>query len=352
MNGVKKVMLSGLACAGFAVAAGDLWQLDVDNFASLQVQVPGAIKCWAENEDPAEGNPCYEGTGGWWFTYVFGPEGVPEQEGKVFDATSGDDISAPKAMVLTSKADGSILSGKGITNNEGIKVRFELSGGGSVDDENPSGAGVGFNWRNKDGDDYEGNATEDISGKDGLCVVYSLEIVENADAKAWMELGWNEKGHGYNTWRYELDATTDATTGSTKDLAWSDFKKSWTQQGSPAITVATTTAEALKFKGENKSTSPSTMILTIKEVGWKGTCSGSTPIVTMPTVSASKFFSLTGRSLSFSAKGSVQIANIQGVVVVQKNLDANQTLNLANLPTGVYFVRSVEHGIVQKIMLK
>jgi hypothetical protein len=43
---------------------------------------------------------------------------------------------------------------------------------------------------------------------------------------------------------------------------------------------------------------------------------------------------------------------MQGVVVAQEKLAANQTLNLANLPAGVYFVRSAEHGIVQKIMLK
>jgi hypothetical protein len=63
-------------------------------------------------------------------------------------------------------------------------------------------------------------------------------------------------------------------------------------------------------------------------------------------------FNMNGRILSANFAGSVQVINLQGAVVAKKTLAANESMNLANLPVGIYMVRSKNRGIVQKIMVK
>jgi hypothetical protein len=63
-------------------------------------------------------------------------------------------------------------------------------------------------------------------------------------------------------------------------------------------------------------------------------------------------FNVNGRSLSANFAGTVQVINLQGAVVAKKTLAADESMSLANLPVGIYMVRSENRGIVQKIMVK
>jgi len=356
MNKIKALAILGMA-AGMANAAGDLWRGDIDAFPSLQVKTPGAITCWADpaNEPTAENgydSPCYSKTGGWWFGYDYGTNA-----GDVKDATSGTSL-VPEAALQLADDQGAPQGGSGFNiAKKAIDVTFSLLGG---TDEDPSGAGFGFNWRNKDGNDYEGadKTTENISGKEGVCVTYSMG--EAGEGKAFLELGWNEAANGYNTWVFPFAASSD---WKIVDLAWSEFQKSWTGTN-PAIDVATGQAEALKFKGQNKAASPVSYGFSLCEVGWKGTCTGCSgsggqegggSAIINKIISSGKF-NLVGRNLSLvnigSASATVQVINMQGAVVAKKTLTENKAMSLANLPAGIYFVRSADLRISQKIVLK
>ena len=356
MNKIKILAVLGIA-AGLASAAGDLWRANSTAFPSLQVKTPGSIVCWgdpanAATEENSYSSPCYEKTGGWWFGYDFGDNDL-NNYGDVQDAYKGKSLTPKDSLKLADK-EGSPKSGSGLTITErAIAVKFILQGG---EDTKPSGAGIGFNWRQKDGTDYENKKTEDISGKPGICLTYKLE--EPGEGHIFVELGWNETTFEYNTWVFPLEASLG---WNTINLLWTDFGKSWT--ASPVkgtLDEAKTLAEALKFKAQNKGAEPVTFDFLLGELGWSGTCDGAggtlTPI-SKNIIATSGKFNLVGRNLSLvnvgSASASVQVINMQGAIVAQKMLAGeNKILNLSNMPTGVYLVRSAELGISQKIILK
>jgi len=357
MNKIKVLAILGMA-AGIANAAGDLWRGDAEEFPSLQVQTPGAKQCWAApgntpDADNDYGSPCYTQTGGWWFGYDYGNE-AGTNKGDVRDATSGKSLVPTGAMNLTSEDDGSPIGGEGYNiTMKAIDVKFFLKGG---TDEGPSGAGIGFNWRKKEGTppDFGGLVTEDISSYNGICLTYTLGAA--GEGKAFVELGWNESVNLYNTWTFPLEASSSWKTVA---LTWADFKKSWVQAGSPDIDVAKKQAEALKFKAQNKTSSEVDFGFALAELGWNSTCTGGgagqpNPIINK-IVSGGKF-SLVGRNLSLvnigSASATVQVISMQGAVVAKKTLTENKTMSLANLPAGVYFVRSADLKISQKVVLK
>jgi len=357
MNKIKVLAILGVA-AGIASAQGNLWRGDVDAFPSLQVNTPGAQQCWgAPGNEPSADNdyssPCYTQTGGWWFGYDYGNE-AGTNKGDVQDATTSKSLVPAGSLNLTAEADGSPIGGEGYNiSMKAIDVKFLLKGG---TDEAPSGAGIGFNWRKKEGTppDFGGQVTENISSYNGICLTYTLGTA--GEGKAFVELGWNEAANEYNTWVFAL---APSATWKTIALTWNDFAKSWTQPSSPAIDIAKNQAEALKFKAQNKTSSEVSFGFALAELGWNSTCTGGTggqpnPIINK-IVSGGKF-SLVGRNLSLvnigSASASVQVVNMQGAVVAKKTLTENKAMSLANLPAGVYFVRSADLKISQKIVLK
>ena len=62
---MKNLAIFGLAAASVSMAAGSLWNMDVDAY---QVQVPETVACDKTGDD--YGAACYQSTGGWWFAYV------------------------------------------------------------------------------------------------------------------------------------------------------------------------------------------------------------------------------------------------------------------------------------------
>jgi len=399
---MNKVKILAVAClTSMAFAGGNLWDF-TDQVATTsdpwwgQVHTPGVLKCWSEidsNKDNNWGEPCYKGAGGYWFGYN-------DQTGEVRDNVSDIALYAPKGSCpvdgpTPEQAKGSIQTvmyiepgkqndswkdlvvggpvteaGHYLTKNYGFgnattsfDVKF-INPAGTEDE--PTVAGIGFNWRNKKecgNEDYENVYTEDISGKTGLCIVYKADK-EGVE----VELGWNEVGYFYNTWVAKLPAATD---WKTVEMKWEDFAPSYEDcVDFHPQTIALKNAESLKFAVKNRTATASTIHFELKEVGWAGSCSGTagkpiapptekwwescegnTPINPSKIASAFKF-NFNGRMLSVNFAGSVQVISLQGAVVAKKTLAANESMNLSNLPAGIYMVRSEKYGIVQKIMVK
>jgi hypothetical protein len=405
MNKIKILAVASLASIAFA--GGDLWDFSIllssDNCGKFcgQVHTPGAIYCWQENQQvPTNGygRPCFDGSGGWWFGYA-------DNRGEVKDASSGNKVyldeekcpeffppvapstyPAPKdptptealgSIAIEKYVDASsnqdwisllydyktgttapthfLVKGYGLGDaTEGLDVKFENPAG---TDDKPTVSAIGFNWREKgkcpNKADFEDIVTENLTSRGtGLCIVYKADK-EGVD----VELGWDEEAYEYNTWVAKLPI---ATGWKTLNMKWENFRPSFDDGIEPTpLETALTEAEALKFASKNKSASPVSIHFQLKEVGWHGSCSGTaeeytpspTPIIGGKMASAYKF-NMNGRMLSTNFAGFVQVVNLQGMVVAKKTLAEGEYLNLANLPVGIYMVRSEKHGIVQKIMVK
>jgi len=350
MRTIKAFVLVGLMGASVAMAAADLWKFAglLSNKYLGQVATPGAIYCWANSEAPSEannyGSPCYTQSGGWWWGY--GDNG-----GLIFDGVDNTwDLTKPNALQVNEYVDGegqTFIKRKGMGDaTEGLHAKYVLVAGTA---EDPSLAGLGFNWRNKDGNDYEGRATEDLSatGKSGLCVEYTA-----SKAGITVELGWNESSYGYNTWVYTLPACGSFCM---VDMPWNSFEQSYEGE-TQTLEFALKNAEALKIAYKNKEPEAVSLEFKLRAIGWSGTCEGPdpSPIINGKIVAVPQF-NLSNRILSIanvSAPTPVQIINMQGAIVAQKTLGPSESLNLANMPTGVYMVRSAKLGISQKIILK
>jgi len=402
---VLAVAVASLAGVAFAGDGGDLWNfanlITTDNCGKFcgQVHTPGAVFCWSETPQTAAngyGKPCFEGTGGWWFGYA-------DEGGDVKDKKTGNKVFVPKDQVGCetdldpTQAIGTVViekyietdkqndawkahtketvSGKGEKHylikgyglgeaTDGLDVVFTNPSG---TDKTPSVSAVGFNWRGKkecERDDYEKAYTEDLTkASTGLCIRYKAD-----DDGVDVELGWNESINDYNTWIVKLPKATD---WKTINMKWEHFAPSYVScDDFKPQDVALKSAEALKFALKNRESGTQTVHFELKEVGWYGSCSGTasdasapaekwwescdggdTPITSGKMASSYKF-NLNGRMLSANFAGTVQVVNLQGKIVAQKALAKGEYLNLANVPMGVYMVRSEKNGIVQKIMVK
>jgi len=384
--------VAGLASMAFAGTGGDLW-----NFPKLldpesepywtQVRTPAVLFCWGDATPPGPpdyGSPCYSQAGGWWFGYA-------DEDGEVKDAVSNKKVFKPASAdpcvqpTVPAEAEGSIIMEKYMDASQnsdwksiseptyksaghylikefglgdaksGLDVKFITP---AATPETPSIAAIGFNWRGKkecDTDDYKSTYVEDISKKEGICIVYKAD-----KAGVEIELGWNEAQYEYNTWVAKLPAASDWKT--IEAIFEEDFAPSYEGEDDPyPLETALTKAEALKLALKNKTDDDITIHFQLKEIGWKGSCTGtasrpdpsgpSTPIATGKIASAYKF-NMNGRMLSANFAGAIQVVNLQGAVVAKKTLAANESISLASLPVGIYMVRSEKYGIVQKIMVK
>jgi len=364
MKTIKVFAVAGLISASAAVAAADLWKFDglisATNEPLLgQVHTPGAEYCWDNAPEPGPpdySSPCYTEAGGWWFGY--GDKG-----GKAYDGVNESyDLTLPQALKIN-EYDGSLpgqkfIKQKGLGDaTEGLHVKFKLASGTA---DVPSLAGIGFNWRAAGGseNDYEGLGVQDLSGKPGLCIKYYASAC-GVD----VELGWNERAYGYDTWIYKLPECTSSS-GCMANMTWDKFQLSYEDE-SQDLAFAKTNAEALKVVYKNKNDAAMTVEFKLMELGWAGTCSGTAVAgpsdcggqvsIKVPSGKIAAQFNLSGRVLSIaniSTPTHVQVINMQGALVAQKTLRPNESLNLANMPTGIYVVRSAKLGISQKIILK
>ena len=327
---MKNLAIFGLAAASASMAAGSLWNMDVDAY---QVQVPETVVCDKTGDD--YGAACYQSTGGWWFAYV-----GDTKDGQVmsFDPIDTNPDGTYK-LITTDETDGSIIPGGNLIENVGLHVTMSAAGGAS---STPAIAGIGFNWT-------KAETPIDISAHTGYCIVYSW----TGSQALQMELGWDEAANGYDSWYTSMPATTGST--SSLDLPWAKFKQDGWDKAKQPITVAQTKAVSLKIRLKNSTAAEVKGTLTIAELGWSGECGGSSTnsIGNFAKASSAKAI-LSGRTLSFSGINSAakaEVMNLQGQVVLQGSTAS--AMNLAGLEAGVYMVRVAgSANLTQKILVK
>ena len=327
---MKNLAIFGLAAASVSMAAGSLWNMDVDAY---QVQVPETVVCDKTGDD--YGAACYQSTGGWWFAYV-----GDTKDGQVmsFDPIDTNPDGTYK-LITTDETDGSIIPGGNLVEGVGLQVTMSAAGGAS---STPAIAGIGFNWT-------KAETPIDISAHTGYCIVYSW----TGSQALQMELGWDEAANGYDSWYTSMPATTGST--SSLDLPWAKFKQDGWDKAKQPITVAQTKAVSLKIRLKNSTAAKVEGTLTIAELGWSGECGagGGTSIGNFAKASSAKAI-LSGRTLSFSGINSAakaEVMNLQGQVVLQGSTAS--AMNLAGLEAGVYMVRVAgSANLTQKILVK
>jgi len=345
MNNFQKVGLATIAACSMSFAAGDLWGTDIDEFPSLQAQVPDAVTCW-QNDPPSAESACYTTTGGWFYGYA-------ENGGSTLKAyIDGDwvDFAVPTGSPpLTDNSGNSKI---------GSSFNLRYYAGPAESESKPGLAAVGFNMKK---DPKTGG--ENVADRGGICVVYA------SDAPLKIELGWDETAFNYNTFQASLPASTE---GKMIDLAW-DASATGKTSGDFArldwepvfdIEKALTDLRSIKFPLKNEFAVPINANFALCEIGWKGTCSGSytcdpiiTPILPGTMANANVNLIQAGRILSLSADNfnkpvPVQVINLQGAVVHSKTYAPGEKINLNSLPTGVYMIRVPALGYTNKVIFK
>ena len=313
-----------LSAAGFAMAAGSLWNMDVDAY---QVQMPDdPITCNKTTDDYTAA--CYSNNAGWWYAYSSGNE----NEVVSFDPITKNDDGTYKLIMADD--DGDIIPDGNLVKDVGLVVTMSAAGGTL---SAPAIAGIGFDWKKL--------KTEiDISvSHDGYCILYQW----TSPTPLQMELSWDEDANGYDTWYAELPMGYKSL-----DFAWSDFKQDgWDKK---PITIATEKSVGLKIRLRNSSTTEVKGTFTLVELGWKDECSIiSTDYLKTARANSAKA-TLTNRTLSFSgihADANVEIVSLRGQVVLKGT--AASAMDLSRLAAGVYMVRIAgSMNLAQKILLK
>ena len=313
-----------LSAAGFAMAAGSLWNMDVDAY---QVQMPDdPITCNKTTDDYTAA--CYSNNAGWWYAYSSGNE----NEVVSFDPITKNDDGTYKLIMADD--DGDIIPDGNLVKDVGLVVTMSAAGGTL---SAPAIAGIGFDWKKL--------KTEiDISvSHDGYCILYQW----TSPTPLQMELSWDEDANGYDTWYAELPMGYKSL-----DFAWSDFKQNgWDKK---PITIATEKSVGLKIRLRNSSTTEVKGTFTLVELGWKDECSViATESSKIARANSAKAI-LTNRTLSFSGirgNSTVEIMNLQGQVMLRGTTAA--AMDLSRLDAGVYMVRIAGSvNLAQKILLK
>ncbi len=328
---MKNLAIFGLAAASASLAAGSLWNMDVDAY---QVQVPEVGECTPPAED--DYSYCYQTTGGWWFAYVGDTKDGQEM---TFDPITTNDDGTYK-LITTDETDGSIIPNGNLIEDVGLQVTMSAAGGAS---STPAIAGIGFNWN-------KAETPIDISAHPGYCIVYSW----TGSMSLQLELGWDEDLNGYDSW---FTLLAQEPSFAKLDLPWTAFKQEgWDKTNKHTLDEAKQGAKSVKIRLKNATAAKVEGTLTIKEFGWTGECGegGGNPgaIGSIAKASSAKAI-LSGRTLSFSGvKGAAkaEILNLQGQVVLKGS--AASAMNLASLDAGVYMVRVAGANLTQKILLK
>ena len=300
-----------LSAAGFAMAAGSLWNMDVDAY---QVQIPCVGFC--------------EDIGGWWYAYSSGNE----NEVVSFDPITKNDDGTYKLIMADD--DGDIIPDGNLVKDVGLVVTMSAAGGTA---SAPAIAGIGFDWTKL--------KTEiDISvSHDGYCILYDWTGSQPLE----MELSWDEEANGYDTWYAELPNGYNSL-----NFAWSDFEQyGWDKK---PITIATEKSVGLKIRLMNSAADEVKGTFTLIELGWKDECSViATESSKIARANSAKAI-LTDRTLSFSGvrgDSRVEIMNLQGQVMLKGTTAA--AMDLSRLDAGVYMVRIAgSMNLAQKILLK
>jgi hypothetical protein len=311
-----------LSAAGFAMAAGSLWNMYVDAY---EVQIP-STGCDLVGTGPDAYCRKYED--GRFYPYV----GDTKNGQKVsFEPITKNDDGTYK--LILADEDGDIIPNGNLVKDVGLVVTMSAAGGSAA---SPAIAGLGFDWSRS-------KTAIDISSHPGYCILYQW----TGSQPLQMELSWDEEANGYDTWYAELPNGYNSL-----NFAWSDFKQyGWDKK---PITIATEKSVGLKIRLMNSVAKEVKGTFTLIELGWKDECSVlSTESSKIARANSAKA-TLTNRTLSFSGvrgDSRVEIMNLQGQVMLKGTTAA--AMDLSRLDAGVYMVRIAgSMNLAQKILLK
>jgi hypothetical protein len=207
-------------------------------------------------------------------------------------------------------------------------------------------AGIGFNFFDPKMtiSDYE----DPFPGATGITLYY--ELTTSTGIECVVELGADEatKVSDYNNYVATL-TTGDQSAGKT--FPFTGFGQTYGTK-TPWAQIYPK-ADSFKFKCQGKDEKTAgTAELNIKRISIN---SNSSPIIGGKPTQSGVSFAMEGRMLSVSVTKAtaVQVYNMQGAVVKTQTLTPEiKTINLSNMPAGIYMVSAPSLGYTGKIMLK
>lgn len=204
--------------------------------------------------------------------------------------------------------------------------------------------GIGFNL-------VDGNQTPaDASSWGGICMTYTV------DAAATVEMGLGDSGDQAIGYDNPFVSMPKASTATTVNKAWSDFKQAGWGSGKVSGAEAAAKLAAIKFKIQ--AADGTTGNFNIMSFGaYNGGCSGSSSAIAPAAAVSSVKATLSGRTLALSgikSAASVEVMNLQGQIVKKAVVNGAASMDLSKLNSGVYMVRIAGKTVNmnQKIILK
>lgn len=307
----KKILLIAAHCAVSTALAFEAWTGDTE-----------FIKTGLDNGLE---------TSGYWYTYNDNKEGgqskiiLPTQT----QAYEGTDYVPSDAILNCDGVCGDAVLTKGsLTYYPFVGLAFNVAGETSSTDPTP--------------------AVANASSWEGICITYT------SDAPSSIELGLSEdveKSIGKANPAVDL---TKATSPTTKNIAWSDFKQPNWYKGETKISgiEAAKQLTSVRFKIQAEEGNYN---FKISKIDSYSNCKTSNIKTTRETTTARAL--LSGRTLEFTGVSTaiVEVFNLQGQVVVKGSIDTPaSTLNLAALDAGIYMIHIAGKAVnfTQKIILK
>jgi hypothetical protein len=285
----------------------------------------------------------YGNAGEYKVTTGFGDGGESDESGYWYDYSDDADGGASKITWPTDK--GNDYSDDAldpiIDMCQGVCGTFTLSKG--ILTYKPF-VGIGFNL-------VDGNQTQaDASSWGGICMTYTV------DAAATVEMGLGNDGDQAIGYDNPFVSMPKASTATTVNKAWSDFKQAGWGTGKISGTEAAAKLAAIKFKIQ--AADGTTGNFNIMSVGaYNGGCSGSSSAIAPVAAVSSVKATLSGRTLALSgikSAASVEVMNLQGQIVKKAVVNGAASMDLSKLNSGVYMVRIAGKTVNmnQKIILK
>ncbi|MCL1956301.1 MAG: T9SS type A sorting domain-containing protein [Fibromonadales bacterium] len=395
MNRFQKAGLAIIFASSMIFAAGSPWW--TPSAPHGQVAFPWVVDCKDDDSVFDEQNPnndCFKKMGGWWFGYIAGPVIGGNANGCRVDMAGKTPGQSTAENYVKAKINGETKSfvgpdypdcqGPDVTNRadgtsylNGV-LEVELAVGTGINGPEkwePSIAALATNFSTPAGGD-KGTVPPVFVKRDmtkygdGFCLKYESD--NDITDKFFLILGWDEtdaeNSPGRNFYDPYYALIPPAATPTTKDFTWStscsgtepricgDFEQEgWSKANAQEITKAI--KEMMSVKISLQSYTPKKVNFKLYAFGPKGTCDGVVPNPN-PIIPGKNIqnvnFTLNGRMLSasISKPAVVQIYSLQGAIVKSQTLTPDGKMNLSNLPTGIYMVRSPSLGYTSRIVLK
>ena len=269
-------------------------------------------------------------TAGYWFDYGDGNDGG--KSAVVWPVDKGNEYSAESMAPIIEHCGGicgtAVLDKGTLTYNPFVGIGFNVVGETSTTDNTP--------------------AAGDASAWGGLCITYKSEAAPS------LELGLGDEVDATIGYANPAASLPKSTVGTSKSLAWSDFKQPSWYKGDTKMAGDAAAAQLVAVKFKLQATAGS-YEFNIKAVGpaTGGTCPDYTDAIKAVRGASSAKAILSGRTLSFKGvkAGTVEVLDVQGQVVAKGNVSSG--LNLKSLDAGVYMVRVAgKVNFTNKIVLK